>query len=342
MHHEVIARHDRRDALELTHALDATLDRVLGSDPDTPAVLRAAMRHAVLGGGKRIRPRLLLASAEAIQGGPLDDGVAELALRAAVAVELVHAASLVHDDLPCFDDAALRRGRPTVHRAYGEPMAVLTGDALITLAFELLADDDGPHHRRALALVRLLAETTGSGRGIIGGQSLELHPARWDDDRPMAQVEDYHRRKTAALFEFAMKAAAVAVGHGPRVCDSWGSVGTTLGLAFQLIDDLLDLHADETTTGKTTGRDRALARPNGALVEGSPEALTRLAGHIEHVGRRLLELTTRPEPVLRLLDDLDTMLLGLGADEEANETEHRSSDRSPSPRTDRVALVRVA
>lgn len=336
MLNEGFARQAQRDAVELFTTVDEVLDRALSVEEPTPSPLHQAMRHAVLGGGKRLRPRLLLATAETCHGGPLDDDTADLALRAAVAVELIHSASLVHDDLPCFDDASLRRGEPTVHRAYGEPLAVLVGDALITRAFELLADYEGPHARRALDLVGLLAEATGSRRGIIGGQSLELDPARWQRDRSMARVEEYHQKKTAALFEYATKAAAVVVGHDRGARAQWGEVGTKLGLAFQLIDDLLDLHADEATTGKTTGRDRALDRPNGALVEGSGETVTRLSRLIDQACDRIFALATRPDPVLRLLESFDAMLRAVDVEEGAPV---RKRDGLFSQR---VALARVA
>ncbi len=242
----------------------------------------------------------------------MDEDTAELALRSAVAVEFIHSASLVHDDLPCFDDADLRRGKPTVHREYGQPMAVLAGDALITQAFETVSDYEGNNQRRALRLVRLLSQATGSLRGIIGGQSLELMPPRLDNGTmSMEFVEDYHEKKTAALFDYSMRAAAIAVGYGRDEQDRWGEVGTKLGLAFQLIDDLLDLYMDEQTTGKTTGRDRALMRPNGALVEGSNETVKRLSTLIDEACGLVFELARKPDPVLRLMESFDSMLLKL-------------------------------
>ncbi|MCA9709475.1 MAG: polyprenyl synthetase family protein [Myxococcales bacterium] len=299
------------------------------------------MRHSVLNGGKRIRPRLLLATAEACNGGPMDEDTAELALRAAVAVELIHSASLVHDDLPCFDDASLRRGQPTVHCAYGEPMAVLAGDALITQAFEVLADYEGDNQRRALRLVRLLSQSTGSLRGIVGGQSLELHPERWiDGEVSMDLVADYHEKKTAALFDYSMRAAAIAVGLGRSHQDRWGEVGIKLGLAFQLIDDLLDLYMDETETGKTTGRDRALAKPNGALVEGSNETVRRLSQLIDEACGLIFELARKPDPVLRLMESFDSMLVKLEGTMGAGDSQNLPAESGIF--TARVAVAGVA
>lgn len=334
MLHEAFIRQAQHDAVTLTATFEVALDRALQVDESTPGPLGAAMRHAVLEGGKRIRPRLLLAAAEASHGRPMDDDTAELALRAALAVELIHSASLVHDDLPCFDDAALRRGKPTVHSAYGEPLAVLVGDALITRAFDLLAEYEGPHPRRALGLGRLLAQATGSQHGIIGGQSLELGPRCRDEARSMEFVAEYHHKKTAALFEYATKAAAVATGQERPDRDRWGEVGSKLGLAFQLIDDLMDLHTDETTAGKTTGRDRALGRPNGALVEGSSQALTRLSRLIDEACDLVFALATRPGPVLRLLESFDALLLRIDVVDPPLEPRGLFSQR--------LALARVA
>jgi geranylgeranyl diphosphate synthase type II len=320
---DYFARQAQLDLVELSGAFDRAFMSVVPDDPadSTPSQLHQAMRHATLNGGKRIRPRLLLAAAEACNGGPMDEDMAELALRAAMAVELIHAASLVHDDLPCFDDADLRRGQPTVHRAYGEALAVLTGDALITLAFETLADYEGPSQRRALKIVRLLSEAAGSARGIIGGQSLELAgPAAWEDQGAFAIdfVEEYHEKKTAALFDYATRAAALAVGVDPSEQEQWGDVGTKLGLAFQLIDDLYDIHSSEQETGKTTGRDRALQRPNGAILEGSDGAVRRLSQLIDDACEGVFAVARKPDPVLRLMESFDAMLCGLELGDVAN------------------------
>ncbi|MCX4240109.1 polyprenyl synthetase family protein [Paraliomyxa miuraensis] len=284
-------------------------------EPRSTSKLHQAMRHAAQNGGKRIRPRLLLATAVAANGGALNEDMAELTIRAAMAVELIHAASLVHDDLPCFDDADLRRGQPTVHRAYGEALALLTGDALITLAFETLAGYDGLRQRHAMRIVRMLSQATGSSRGIIGGQSLELAgPTAWNV-RAIDFVEDYHAKKTAALFDYATRAAAMAVGVDATEQERWGDVGLKLGLAFQLIDDLYDIHASEEETGKTTGRDRALQRPNGAIIEGSQGAVKRLSELIDQACEGVFGVARKAEPVLRLLQSFDTLLCGLDVGE---------------------------
>lgn len=311
---EYFARQANLDLVELSVMFDQAFACVIPDDGKTPSRLHHAMRHATQNGGKRIRPRLLMAVAVAANGGALNEDMAELAIRGAMAVELIHAASLVHDDLPCFDDADLRRGQPTVHCAFGEAMALLTGDALITLAFETLAGYDGLRQRPAMRMVRLLSQATGSARGIIGGQSLELAgPAAWQghDTFAIDFVEDYHEKKTAALFDYATRAGALAVGVDLGEQDQWGDVGTKLGLAFQLIDDLYDIHASEEETGKTTGRDRALQRPNGAVLEGSQGAVRRLSALIDEACEGVFRVARKPDPVLRLLESFDTLLCGL-------------------------------
>lgn len=311
---EYFARQANLDLVELSVMFEQAFAVVIPDDDKAPSKLHQAMAHATQNGGKRIRPRLLLAVAVAANGGALNEDMAELAIRAAMAVELIHAASLVHDDMPCFDDADLRRGQPTVHRAFGEALAVLTGDALITLAFETIAGYEGLRQRHAMRIVRLLSQATGSARGIIGGQSLELAgPSAWNGRQEFAIdfVEDYHEKKTAALFDYATRAAAMAIGVDATEQDQWGDVGTKLGLAFQLIDDLYDIHASEEETGKTTGRDRALQRPNGAILEGSQGAVTRLSTMIDEACEGVFRVARKAEPVLRLMESFDAMLCGL-------------------------------
>ncbi|MEM7160734.1 MAG: polyprenyl synthetase family protein [Myxococcota bacterium] len=290
---------------ELMLAVASHLDEILPRATRDARDLHAAMHHAVMGGGKRLRPRLLLSVVLASHDGTPDEHTLDLAVRAAVAVELIHAASLVHDDLPCFDDAELRRGQATVHRAFGEPMAVLAGDALITLAFEVLAAHTGPDARAVVRLVALLSEATGATQGIIGGQSLELLNDETDYDAEF--VREYHRAKTAALFRFATRAAAVIVHASPGHERRWGRVGTNLGLCLQLLDDLLDLRGSDESTGKTTGRDLALGRPNGVLAEGSATVFRRLERLVETSNALVDELSVDPRPVRSLLDRFDAM-----------------------------------
>lgn len=227
---------------------EAALARALPAEDEQPARLHAAMRYALLGGGKRLRPAL-------VRLVTLELGGEERAAEApAVALELVHTYSLVHDDLPAMDDDALRRGRPTVHVAFDEATAILVGDALLTLAFEVLAADEP---LRAREHARVLARAAGS-RGMVGGQvldlSLEAGGARTRD-----AVEGMHAQKTAALFAAACEHGAIAAGRGDARGEA-AAYGRELGLLFQAVDDLLDVTGDAATLGKTPGKDAALER----------------------------------------------------------------------------------
>jgi geranylgeranyl diphosphate synthase type II len=226
---------------------------------DCPPRLAAALRHAVFPGGARLRPRLALATADAC-GGSSD------ATPFAAALELAHCASLVHDDMPCFDDAATRRGRPSVHRAYGEAAALLVGDALIVLAFEAVAST-----RSVIELTNILAGALGAARGIIGGQGWELEPE--------VSVHRYHRAKTAALFEAATAGGATAAGHDE---ETWRVVGRKLGEAYQLADDLADVHGDAVLLGKPTGVDAALDKPNAVRSLGAERTRHLMRTALEH------------------------------------------------------------
>ncbi|MBL8953820.1 MAG: polyprenyl synthetase family protein [Myxococcaceae bacterium] len=224
-----------------------------------PARLTAALRHAVFPGGARVRPQLCQAVAAAC-----GDDAPALTDAASAALELLHCASLVHDDLPCFDDASLRRGRPAVHRAHGEAMAVLAGDALIVLAFEALATAKGPAARVA-KLVAAFARAAGTPYGLVAGQA-------WESERG-APLERYHRAKTGSLFVAAVSAGALSAGHDPA---PWQAVGDCLGRAYQLADDLLDVCATPAEAGKPTGQDWRAGRPNAVFHLGVHGTVTQL------------------------------------------------------------------
>ncbi|MFO0576220.1 MAG: polyprenyl synthetase family protein [Polyangia bacterium] len=278
----------------------------LPEEHEAPHVLHRAMRYAVLSGGKRLRPRLLLAVAEACGKQPPCAATQQLALTAACAVELVHCASLVHDDLPSFDNAATRRGLPTVHVAFGEPLAILVGDALLTLAFEVLAEAPARHAARTVRLIRQLARQTGSAEGITGGQSLEGSPA---DLRLLApgSVTRYHAMKTAALFRFAAEAGATAAGVGDA--RAWADFGTNLGLAYQLADDLYDASGEpcEAGSGKAAGRDAELGRPNAVRGLGLAETRASLRALLARANQQVQALAPHPERLTALLGDFTTM-----------------------------------
>ena len=239
-------------------ALDAAVSHA--EAPGAPPLLAEAIRYAVFPGGHRIRPRLCLSVATACGD---DDSDASDA--AATAIELLHCASLVHDDLPCFDDAPMRRRKPTVHVAYGEPIAVLTGDALIVACFEVLARGAARHSRRLAALVGLIGRAGGSPHGISAGQA-------WESE-PNVDLSRYQQAKTGALFAAATLAGAAAAGHEPQ---PWRRLGECLGEAYQVADDLRDVACRQEEIGKPAGRDATLGRPNAAALLGQDGALGRL------------------------------------------------------------------
>jgi farnesyl diphosphate synthase len=231
---------------------------------DAPAGLGLAMRYAVLDGGKRLRPLLVLAACEAVQG----DGAA--ALRAACAVELIHAYSLVHDDMPCMDNDVLRRGKPTVHVQFGEAQALLAGDALQALAFELLVPDDGSMAPALSAsLCRQLALAAGA-TGMAGGQAVDLASVGLSLNQ--IALEGMHRLKTGALLQasvmMGMSTGQVPVG----VTRELSAYGASLGLAFQVVDDILDVTTDSATLGKTAGKDAASDKPTFVSLLGLERA----------------------------------------------------------------------
>jgi geranylgeranyl diphosphate synthase, type II len=239
-------------------ALEAAIERA--EVPDCPPKLAAAMRYSVFPGGARIRPRLCLAVASAC-----GDDQPGLANAAAVAIELLHCASLVHDDLPCFDDAATRRGKPSVHKAFGEAQGVLVGDALIVMAFESLARGAAFMPVRLPGLITTIAGATGAPTGIIAGQAWENEPA--------VSLSNYHRAKTGSLFEAATMAGAIAAGADPK---TWSVLGARIGEAYQVADDIHDLMSSAEERGKPQGQDAAHNRPSATAELGFDGAVSRL------------------------------------------------------------------
>jgi len=218
------------------------------------------MRYAVLDGGKRLRPLLVLATCEAVNGNP------DAALRAACAVELIHAYSLVHDDMPCMDNDVLRRGKPTVHVQFGEAMALLAGDALQALAFELLTPDDGSVDSSTQAwLCRMLAQAAGF-QGMAGGQAIDL--ASVGMPLTSAQLHDMHRLKTGALLQASVMMGARCGTPSLAIQSALRDYGAAVGLAFQVVDDILDVTADSATLGKTAGKDAASQKPTFVSLMG--------------------------------------------------------------------------
>ncbi|QPH54203.1 polyprenyl synthetase family protein [Pontivivens ytuae] len=245
-----------RDRIEA--AIGAALTRAEG--PGAPPRLAAALRHAVLPGGARIRPTICHAVARAC-----GDPVPSLTDAACAALELIHCASLVHDDLPCFDDADMRRGKPSVHVAFGEPLAVLAGDALILAAFDVLSRAGEAEPLSALRLTGALARATGMPHGICAGQG-------WESETEV-DLAAYHRAKTGSLFVAATTMGALAAGED---AEPWVELGARIGEAFQVADDLRDALMDADALGKPCGQDAALGRPNAVAELGVEGAVARL------------------------------------------------------------------
>lgn len=273
---------------------DAALARVLPADGSEPAELVRAMRYAVLGGGKRLRPLLVYAAGAAL-GAPLD------ALDApACAVELIHAYSLVHDDLPSMDDDALRRGRPTCHIAFGEATAILAGDALQALAFEVLASQSPPiiGHGPRLEMLRVLATACGA-HGMAGGQAMDLAAVGRRLDLPA--LERMHAHKTGALICASVRLGALSAGCAEAaMLDALERYGHAIGLAFQVRDDILDVEGETLALGKTAGKDAASAKPTFPSVLGLEASHTHLRELVAAALAALEILGERAAPLAEL------------------------------------------
>lgn len=250
---------------------DALIERVLersvstGEGPGAPPLLGQAIRHAVFPGGARVRPKLCAAVAAACGEGRGFDA----ALGAGAALELMHCASLVHDDLPAFDGADIRRGKPSVHTAFGEPLAVLAGDALIVMAFDTLLRESRDSPDLLAPLMAILIDAVGTPRGIVAGQA-------WESERTI-DLSAYHQAKTGALFVAASMSGAAAAGLDPA---PWRALGERLGEAYQVADDLRDVLLDEDELGKPAGQDASHLRPNAVQNFGIAGAIARLKGLI--------------------------------------------------------------
>ena len=248
------------DAVEQALESWVTVDAPAGMDHGAPAALVAAMRYAVLDGGKRLRPLLVMAACEAVGGNE------RAALRAACATELIHAYSLVHDDMPCMDNDVLRRGKPTVHVKFGEAQALLAGDALQALAFELLTPEDAAIPGALQArLCRLLALAAGSS-GMAGGQAIDLASVGKQLDE--AQLREMHRLKTGALLQGSVMMGAACGQASAATLAALEDYGSAMGLAFQVVDDILDATEDSATLGKTAGKDAQNDKPTYVSILG--------------------------------------------------------------------------
>jgi geranylgeranyl diphosphate synthase type II len=275
---------------------DALVAAVASADSAAggPPRLGQAIRYAIFPAGARVRPRLCLTVALALGD---DDPAASNA--AAAAIEMLHCASLVHDDLPCFDDASTRRNKPSLHRAFGQREAVLAGDALIAMGFDVIARSNGRNPARTIALLRCLADALTPPNGIIAGQAWECEPA--------AELSAYQRAKTGSLFVSAAMAGAIAGGGDPQ---AWRTLGERLGEAYQIADDIRDVVARQDEIGKPVGRDAALGRPNAVVALGMARAIAIFEALLEQAlesippcgGRQRLQQLIRAE-ALRLVPE---------------------------------------
>lgn len=266
------------DALtRIEAAIEASLSRAGGCG--APPCLQEAMRYAVVPGGARVRPQLCLAVAAACGAHN-----SRLAVAMSAAIELLHCASLVHDDMPCFDNADRRRGKPSVHVAYGEPLALLAGDALIVLAFETLAIGGVHAPERMARTMTTLAQSAGMPSGIVAGQAWECEPS--------VSLSRYHRQKTGSLFVAATTGGAVAAGHPP---EDWRDLGACIGEAYQVADDLKDMVCDPDAMGKPHGQDIVNGRPSAVGQLGVHGALDRLEALLEEAARSIPDCEGRAE-----------------------------------------------
>ena len=263
---------------------------------NAPAGLGLAMRYGVLDGGKRVRPLLVLAAAEAVQGQR------EAALRAAVAVELIHAYSLVHDDMPCMDNDVLRRGKPTVHVQFGEAQAMLAGDAMQALAFEVLTPppEAGVRPELQARLCSLLARSAGHA-GMAGGQAIDLASI----GMPLGEqaLRDMHQRKTGALLQASVLMGAASGHCPPEAWQALASYGHALGLAFQVVDDILDVTQASEVLGKTAGKDQDNNKPTYVTVLGLDAARRHAADLRDQAQAALARSGLRRAAALSLLAD---------------------------------------
>ncbi len=271
--------HPDKQISSYTRRVDRALDAWLPSESDRPVTLHRAMRYSIFAGGKRLRPALCLAAAEACRG------TVARALPAACAVECIHTYSLVHDDLPCMDDDDLRRGRPTSHKVFGEGVAVLAGDALLTFAFALLASAKPTARYDAADGVAELARAAGS-RFLVGGQVADLE-AENKRSTP-AELRFIHRGKTAAMIVASLRLGAMSANATPRELQALSDFGENLGLAFQVVDDILDVTQTSEKLGKSAGKDVASGKTTYPSVMGL-DASRKEAARLTRSALRALE-----------------------------------------------------
>lgn len=237
---------------EARRAVDACLERLLPIDSETPSTIHRAMRHSIFAGGKRIRPILVLASGSSLSGDR------EVLLQLGAGIEMMHTYSLIHDDLPALDNDDLRRGVPTCHKAFGEAIAILAGDALMTLCYQILSSLPGVPDSVRVAVIREIACATGTVGGMIGGQVVDLESEGKAIDAGI--LEYIHQCKTGALLRACVRCGALAAGAGETEMKVLTAFGEKIGLAFQVVDDILDVTSSSEVLGKTAGKDEKVKK----------------------------------------------------------------------------------
>lgn len=282
-------------------AVEERLDTCLKGPEAAPPRIVEALRYAVLGGGKRVRPLLLLASAEASSPAPLprDADTWQAALTAACAIELIHTFSLIHDDLPALDNDALRRGRPTLHVKFDEATAVLAGDALLNLAYETLAAAPGGPDPRCLGAIATISRAVGL-RGMIAGQVLDLENEGRAPEA--ASLERIHALKTGALITAACEVGGVVAGAGERACATLRAYGREVGLAFQIIDDVLDVEGTASALGKSPGKDANDRKATYPALWGCEESRRRAAACVARAREACAEFGARGDHLASLAE----------------------------------------
>jgi geranylgeranyl diphosphate synthase, type II len=286
---------DLKAYLENRRAMvEAALDRALPPETVAPARVHEAMRYSVLAPGKRLRPILVIAGAEAVGGR------AETVLDTACALELIHAYSLIHDDLPAMDDDDYRRGRLTNHKVFGEAMAILAGDALLTLAFRLVAQNAAALAPTSVGVVVAEVADAAGTDGMVGGQVVDIES---EGKTISAEMLDYiHLHKTAALIRVALRVGAILAGGRPADVDAISRAGESLGLAFQIVDDILDVEGNLAELGKTAGSDERKQKATYPSLHGLPASKARARDLIEETKRLLVPLGPAAEPIRVLAD----------------------------------------
>jgi geranylgeranyl diphosphate synthase type II len=281
-----------RYLVETKQAVDECLDSLLPLETSEPETIHRAMRYSVFAGGKRVRPILILAAGESLGGDR------EVLLYLGSCVEMIHTYSLIHDDLPALDNDDLRRGQPTCHKVFGDAMAILAGDALLTRAFQLLADLPSLSEGTRLAIIRELACASGTVEGMIGGQVVDLESEGKPVTAPL--LEYIHSSKTGALLTACTRCGALAAGSTPQTLHSLTEYGRRVGLAFQIVDDVLDITSSSEKLGKTAGKDAKVKKATYPALYGIKSSRETAASLISTALEDIRVFDERAEPLRSL------------------------------------------